>query len=130
MPVRPRPFSLNRKTGIIYVFLCKGVERWHLLAILIDGFALTPVFPRDLPIMNGTQEEHKLSKLDAMSYRLDVSHSCRVRRDPDCEDARTGVSQMSTLTVTLTESPKKLPPPEALKFGTVSLHLCDPVYVF
>lgn len=45
--------------------------------------------------MNGTQEEHKLSKLDARSCRLD----------------------MSKLTLTLTESPKELPPPETLKFG-------------
>ena len=67
----------NRKTGIIYVFLYKSVERWHR-TILIDGFASTPVFPRDLPVMNGTQEEHKLSKLDAMSCRLDVSDSPRI----------------------------------------------------
>ena len=79
--------------------------------------------------MNGTQEEHKLSNLDGMSCRLDVSDSHQVRRNPDCEDARV-VSQMSRLTLTLTESPKKLPPPEALTFGAVSLHLCDPMYLF
>ena len=88
----------------------------------IEGFTLTLLFPHDLPVMNGTQEEHKLSKFDGMSCHLHVSNSCPVRRDPDCEDA-CAVSQMSRLTLTLTKSPKKLPPPEPLTFGAVSPHL-------